>query len=394
MGQISNRFFVTSIKDGTVLTAAMYSDKTLTQAVTTETKASVPDWTVAANQPTVRCVVRTGATVKTPTVWEWYLNDVQITFESKTVGTNSSNFGGIFQWATVTVDGVSCPAVKIRGNIITQVNQDNDVLSCRGTTEYNGANIEYNVSTTIRMTTLNGSGYYGWIEGDSYVTAQSGAAGTATMQAHLATKEGDVQAFKTRWSLEVDTQPAGWPKVVSASNYTAQTTITGSEFVDWAVIKVEFFAADDTDMTDSTRISTAYWDVDDMEDEEEMYICSYVINNVKGGLDVSLRESQTAQMVVWIGKRGDQTQIDARYTSFKCRVLDSEGNTITNFTGSNVTTGSGSLVVTDGYLNITKADGITTPVTAAKAGVITIPATFADTKGGRLTGIVVATSAS
>jgi len=32
MGQVSNRFFVTSIKDGTAITAVIYSNKTLTAA--------------------------------------------------------------------------------------------------------------------------------------------------------------------------------------------------------------------------------------------------------------------------------------------------------------------------------------------------------------------------
>lgn len=388
MGQISNRFFVTSIKDGTVVSAVLYSDKSLTQLVNPNTGESQPSWTVAENQPTVQCVVRAGATTKTPAEWDWYLNDVLIEFSSKTTGQASTNFGGIFEWRTVTVDGVSCPALKIKGNIITVFNRDNDVLSCRGAVEFNGANISYEVSTTIRMSTLSGSGYFGWIDGDSYVTAQSGADGTATMGAHLTTANGDVANFRTRWYLELDVQPSGWPKTVTASNGVATATITGAEITDYVVVRCDFYASSDTGY--ANKLFSAYWDVDDRQDDEQMYIASYVISGVRGGLDVSLRTGQNAQFVAWIGSSSDQTKVDTRYTSFKARLMNSEGITITDLTGSGVITGSGSLVITDGYVNITKASGITTPVTAAKAGVITIPSTYVDTQGGRITGIIVA----
>ncbi len=392
MAQVSNRFFVTSIKDGTAITAVIYSDKTLTQSVTPGTNASDPDWgTDTSAQPTVHCVVRAGATAKTPAQWTWKLNDVAITFPANpTAGTASTNFNGIFQWATVNIGGVACPAIKIVGNIISVTNQDNDVLSCEGSVEYNGAQISYSVATTIRISTLSGSGYFGWIDGDAYVTAQTGQAGTATMNARLKTADGAVHNFKTKWYLEPSANPFA---TVAAVSGVATASITGSQFVDYVVVRCDFFDANDTNY--ENVLYSAFWDVDDMEDEEEMYICSYIVSGVRSGLDVSLRDGQSAQMVVWMGKSGDQTQIDTRYTAFKCRLLDSDGNTITNLTGSGITTGSGSLTVdAQGFVNITKSDGITAPVTAAKAGTITIPATYATAKGGRITGIVVATSPS
>lgn len=390
MGQVSNRFFVTSIKDGTAITAVIYSDKTLTQLVTPGTGVSDPDWeTDTSKQPTVHCVVRAGATVKTPSTWTWKLNDVAITFPANpTIGTASTSHNGIFKWDSVIVGGVACPAIKICGNIITVANQDNDVLTCEGAVEYNGAQISYSVATTIRMSTLSGSGYFGWIDGDAYVEDQTTP---ATLNARLKTADGAVNSFRTKWYLEPSTSAFA---TVSAVSGVATTSITGSQFTDYVVVRCDFFDANDA--TYSKVLYSAYWDVDDMEDEEEMYICSYIVSGVRSGLDVSLRDGQNAQMVVWMGKRGNQTQIDTRYTSFKCRLLDSDGNTITNISGSGITTGysENPVVESDGYIIITKADGITTPVTAAKAGTITIPATFATTKGGRLTGIVVANSAT
>lgn len=395
MGQVSNRFFVTSIKDGTLVTAALYSDTTLAQLITPGTNASSPDWTDPNEQPTVWCVVRAGATTKTPSSFKWYLNGNEILFPANpTTGTASTNFAGIFKWATVIVDGVTCAALKIAGNIITITNQDNDVLTCSGYVEYNGAQIEYTVNTTIRMSTLSGSGYYGWISGDSYVTSQSAS---AVMKARLRTADGTVNNFYTKWyreGIDTSTPFATAQSANGGETGVAQVSILGSQITDYVVMRVDYY--ENSSSTDI--LYSAYWDVDDMEDDEEMYMCSYVVNNVKGGLDVSLREGQSVQMLVWMGKRGDQTNIDARYqvagSTYKCRILDSEGATITNYTDSGVTTGSGSLIVdTNGFLNI-KSSAITIPgVTGTKVGgSIVIPATFADAHGGKLTGIVVVTA--
>jgi len=334
-------------------------------------------------------VVRAGATVKAPTTWTWKLNDVAITFPANpTTGTASTSHNGIFKWDSVNVGGVACPAIKICGNIITVANQDNDVLSCEGAVEYNGAQISYSVATTIRTSTLSGSGYFGWIDGDAYVEDQTTP---ATLTARLKTADGVVTDFRTKWYLEPSTSAFA---TVSAVSGVATTSITGSQFTDYVVVRCDFYGANDSSY--ENVLYSAFWDVDDMEDEEEMYICSYIVSGVRSGLDVSLRDGQSAQMVVWMGKRGDQTAIDTRYTSFKCRLLDSDGNAITeDLSNKGITVGSDVYTPdSNGFYNITKSTGITTPVTAAKAGTITIPATYATTKGGRLTGIVVATSAT
>ena len=402
MGQISNRFFVTSIKDGTLVTAVLYSDKTLEQRITPGTNASIPDWTDSNEQPTVRCVVRAGVTTKQPTSYTWSVNGSPLTFNSST---HKDTTYGIFEETSVSVDGVSCPAVKIKGNLVTAFggnNADNDVLTCEGNIEYNGAQIGYTVNTTIRLSTMSGSGYYGYISGDSYVESQTA---TATMSARLKTADGAISSFKTKWYREGVDDGGGWPKTVVTTNGVATTTIAGSEITDFVVVRCDFYAADDTDF--ENKLYAAYWDVDDREDTEEMYMCSYVVSNVKGGLDVSLREGQSVQMLVWIGKRGDQTNIDARYqvggSTYKCRLLDSEGATITSYTGSGVRAAGGSSDPTPdnlGFIDIKcnivnnlpfTPPGTPTPTTVY-GGSIIIPATFADAHGGKLTGIVVVTA--
>lgn len=404
MGQVSNRFFVTSIKDGTIVTAAIYCDKPLVQLID-EQNVSDPDWTIAANQPTVWCVTRTGATIKTPSSFTWKVNDTAILFPANpTPGVSvSTNFDGAFMYMTKTIDGKNVPCIKIIKNIITWDNADNDILVCEGAMEYNGADIGYSVSTTIRRGELSSSGYFGWIEGDSYVTAQSGASGTAYMYAHLKTAEGTVTSFSTKWFREGVTPSGRWTaegRSANPSSGVATMDILGSEITDYVVVRCDFYD------TTGAKIYSAYWDVDDMEDEEEMYMASYNDNSeVSNGLDVCLRTDQVVTYLAWVGKRGDQTIIDSKYTIFKVKLLDYEGNTITSLTSSGVekknSSGNWTAVVnadvdSSGYITITTSTTKTgyNGGNSFACGMIKIPASFADAHGGRITGIVTAMSAS
>lgn len=404
MGQVSNRFFVTSIKDGTVVTAAIYSDKPLVQLIDKQNVPD-PDWTASANQPTVWCTTRTGSTIKSPTSFTWYVNNQAITFPNNpTPGVSvSTNFDGAFMYMTKTIDGKTLPSIKIIKNIITWDNADNDILVCSGAMEYNGADIGFSVSTTIRRGELGASGYYGWIEGDSYVTAQSGNDGTANMQAHLKTADGTVNSYTTKWFREGVTPSGRWTaegRSATPTGGVASMDILGSEITDYVVVRCDFYD------TQNTKVYSAYWDVDDMEDEEEMYMASYNDgSSVSNGLDVCLRTDQVVSYVAWVGKRGDQTTIDAKYTVFKVKLLDYEGKTITSLTGSGVekknSSGNWVAVVNadvdgSGYITITTTTTMTgyNGGNSFACGMIKIPASFADAHGGRLTGIVTATSAT
>lgn len=387
MGVSSNRFYVTSIKDGTVVNSVLYSTHTLAQMVTAS-GVSIPDWRDTPESPKVYCVTRTGATLKPPTTWTWKLGSTTIIFDDTQSGTISSNCSGAFVQTTESVGGQTFPAIGIIKNISQFSNNDNNVITCSGTIEFEGAPIEFSVSTTLRKSVLTGTEYYGWVDGDAYVTSQTD---TAHMVAHLQDSNGFISDFFTEWNIEGST-PEGWPKTDITS--PGQCYIAGSEFTDFAVIRVDYYE----DSTKAKKLYTAFWNVDDLEDEEQMYICSFDEGGVQSGLDVSLRYSQQAQFVAWMGKNGDQTSVDARYTVFKCKLMDGHGNTILNNsqTGSieGITAGdSASSVVADanGWFDITAR--ITSPVTAT-GGKVIIPASFADAHYCKLTGIISASESA
>ena len=74
MGNISNRFYVTALEDGTTLHGNLVADKSLTQAW--NGTSAVPDWTVVANQPTIYLTLLSGATAVQPSAdsVQWYYN--------------------------------------------------------------------------------------------------------------------------------------------------------------------------------------------------------------------------------------------------------------------------------------------------------------------------------
>lgn len=388
MGVVSNRFFVTAIQDGTIANAVIYSDKTLSQLIGDDGSAT-PDWeNDSTSRPTIYCVTRKGATLTAPADWAWKCNNTAITFTGTPVVDVTISDDGGFMYTEKTISGINFPAIKPIKNIDElPEGSDNNVISCSGHISVGTAAIDFDVSTTMRKTTLSSSGYFAWVEGDSFVTGQNE---TAEMKAYLNNGSNAVTSFSSEWSIEGQQGGAGWPKFPvepTSPNTYASTTIAGSDFTDYAVVRVDFY----NNRSKGTLLATAFWGVDDMEDMEEMYICSYN-TSIRSGLDVSLRESQTAQFVAWMGKRGDELTVDTKYTRFYCKLLNSEGSPITsNFSG--VTTPYGEISPDgEGWFEITTST--TAPVVAANAGKVTVSASFAAANGGRVTGLVKATSAS
>ena len=333
MGSVSGRFYVTSIKDGTVISAVMRSDKTLAQMFSTDSGACNPDWTVAANQPTAFVVCRSGGTLKSPTQGsiKWYYNGVLISFTNNLstnfTYTDGNNTLPLFQQGfdrSVTVDGVTAnmPWLKVLGNLANVGNTDQDVITCDGSVDLSGSAVAFSVSAAVRISKLSGSGYFGWIDGDSMVT--SGASGTpgytAAMTAYLTNGTNAVNDFQTEWWREgVDSSTAFQAKSASHS-----CSINASQITDNVVMRCDFY-----DSSGTEKLYSAYWDVDAAQDEEEMYITHGTSNqnNLPGGATV-----------------------------------DDEG-----------------------YFDITTT--ITTPVSAT-GGQVTITESFSDSNGAAITGVV------
>jgi len=313
---------------------------------------------------------------------EWYFNNELITWDSTTnMCTNNSMMDGtypIFQKTTYTPQGMTqaFPAVKILRNLASEGNVDQDVLTLKGEVEVGGVGLGFSTSMAIRIGEWSGTGYYGWITGDSVVTAPTGTGSTATLVSHLVSSEQTVTGFTTKWYREgIDTTP-----LITGTN-TNTVTLTAAQITDNVIIRADFYNTETDGSGNPKVVYSAYWSIDDLQDDEEMYI-GYGNNN---GNAASLREGQSVTFTMWMGRRYDQNSIDSRYTTFKCKLIDSN-NGLASQTG--VTLDS------DGYEDITQTlsslpNGQTFSP-AIKGGVKAISYDVAHSNGDNVTGIIVA----
>ncbi|MFA6728911.1 MAG: hypothetical protein WCS17_11980 [Prevotella sp.] len=115
---------VRQTKSGDQLSFRFETDKAIWQGYNTETGSVVPDWSVAANQPTITPKAfssRIGADVSKIGNGTWSYNGTIITFDSSTG--ISTNFSGAFKMNFDT------DAITIVNNIASSGNQNNDLLS-------------------------------------------------------------------------------------------------------------------------------------------------------------------------------------------------------------------------------------------------------------------------
>jgi hypothetical protein len=230
---------------------------------------------------------------------------------------------------------------------------------------------------------MSSSGYYGYVEGDSYVNSPNPTdpGYTATMNAKLLIGDQPVQQFKTKWYREgIDSNPFA---SVTATSGTATTTLNASQITDYVVVRVDFF-----DMQNN-KVFTSLWDIDDMQDTEEMFITHGTSNQN----NASLRYGESTTFKIWMGRRTDQFEVDNRYTQFQVKILNSDGQTV-------LCSLSGNTIQIDPqgseYVDITETDveirpaGSDPAVIAEKAGVVTVTYNFAHQLGDTITGIVVA----
>jgi len=115
---------VRQTKSGDQLSFRFETDKALWQGYNSETGAIVPDWTVAANQPTITpkaFSARVGSDVSKIGNGTWSYNGTVITFNPST-GV-STNFNGAFSV------NFSTDALTIVNNMASSTNQNNDLLT-------------------------------------------------------------------------------------------------------------------------------------------------------------------------------------------------------------------------------------------------------------------------
>jgi len=369
MSNISNRFFVTALEDGTTLHGNLSVDGSLSQAY--GNNSAIPSWATdteqtpplaSAEQPTIMLTLLSGVTyIGTDSSSangyisesKWYYNyngtDSEISFSSTLTRYNidgggyvegylsTGTFAGMFMKMTKSLNGVTVPALRIVQNLASSDNVDLDTITFKGKYNSGSGILDFQAQAQVRISSIAGGGYVGTVTFANGISDITQRPQTITMTANLYGATGGSPSFKTAWYLN-GTQ-------VQALSSTNSLSVSDSQIVDNAIVRCDFYV---TENNTDTFVYSEYVSIDDMTDDEFMYIQYDGAN----GNAASLRKGGVANFLVWIGK-ADNSAVLTDWAYFQVKLLNGSGNVI-------MTTGIANIgnPDTDGWRNL-NVDGTT-----------------------------------
>ena len=317
MSQISNRFYVTALEDGTTLHGNLVSDKSLTQAW--NGSAAVPSWENTSDSPTIYLTLLSGATLVVPSTYKWYYNGTQVATDS--TASSDARFLKTTKSVTYGSQTETMPALKIIKNLANTTNVDVDTITFEGEYTINGSGVSFSATAQIRISAITANGNLGVINFHNGISDITQVGQTITLYGVLygGSTGTEVAGYTTKWYLNESSTGT------NGSTYDGHANafrVTESQVVDHATVRCEFYKGSDL-------MYTAYASIDDMQDPEYMYI-QYNGNN---GNAASLRKGDTATFQIWVGTREDPSVLGGastpKYSTIKVKLLNGSGNTIT-----------------------------------------------------------------
>lgn len=318
MGKISSQFVVTSLEDGLTIHGSLTSDRTLTQTVG---NTITPDWTDPTKQPTITLRVLKGNQYVPAQNYKWYINGDEI------VSSDSR-----FVMSTVTIEGVSCPTLKIVQNLGGPGNLDLDLITIGGKIESNGALLDFSAGIQVKISRLTGSGYIPticFVDGKSYIDTKGEY---ICAYALLATENGNVSGYTCKWYLNYDQEVTATSR--NNCSYKSTVTIGGvtypclyiyeGDVEDYTVVRCEY-------IKDNEVVAVETVDVDDQQDPDMMYITYGAQSSAYNGTPASLKTGQSVTFNIWVARNDDPNHeaTMAKYTSYKVKLLNSSAEVIT-----------------------------------------------------------------
>lgn len=333
MSQISNRFFITAIDDGTTLHGNLSSTKSLQQGW--NGSSAVPNWSNSDEQPIIYLTLISGSSYVVPTNdFEWKYNNQVITFGQDGISTNPS---GLFQKTTYPLNplsGINMPALRILGNIANSSNVvDINTITFDGAfAASSNAEIPFSATTQIRITSIVANGYFGVIDFADGISNFTEKGQTITLFGRLygggSQTEISYLQYNIRWYVNETLVTSSATYVDSNGVTHSALTLNESDIVDNAIIRAEFYSGN------NTRFASIA-EVDDLTDPEYLYI-QY---NKANGRSATLRQGEKVDFFFWVARSDNPNIHDSNYNQYKIKLLDSEGKTITDSNIGDETTG-------------------------------------------------------
>lgn len=264
------------LRTGDSIFISLTSDKALYQGIDTTTGTVSPDWSVAANQPTITPNITTArnATVNIVAgtiVWKYI--GTALSFDASGNCT-TTGYESKFQLNTST------GALKIIGNLASLTNDGDDSLEFNCTVRVNG--VEYNVTRDInvRIQKISASSYVGLINTTAGTILNSTLTQTK-LQMQLQYGTTFVQTFYVK--IYKDSE---YLTTVTASNGVAEYTVNSS-IVDGSQLFIAEFLINSTDTNAAARSGIT---IMDNADDYTIHCYTYGSNtSVDDGKNVTVK---------------------------------------------------------------------------------------------------------
>lgn len=204
MNNVSGSFYIDMIIDGDSAQGNIRSTKPLVQMYNPNGGACVPDWTTAANQPTIYPVMRSGNTNEIKQVVtdseKWYYNSVEITFNASGLSSAPAYVAGLFQKTTYNVGSVTMPALKIVGNLANGSNMDADSIRMTGKIEASGHMLDFESEIPIAISEFTDAAYNGFIYVEhGGIIGDVNTSETMTVKLYLGPTEVEQGGYTVQW---------------------------------------------------------------------------------------------------------------------------------------------------------------------------------------------------
>ena len=344
---ISSAFRIIASMDGSTISGSLRVDGyPLIQRYTEGTEKYIPDFASLAesDRPTVYPVLRdqSNAQVLVPNQYVWKYNDVELTFGSNGLSTNSGMAGKFkrIDAYRVNISGqqYSLQALRVMGNLASSTNHDNDSISLDGSIEVSGSSVSFKgISKDVIIQQSTGNQYSAVIVNNNE-SALTNDVSSITEQLQIY-KDGVLLTDRTgityKWYI---IRPTGNRTLGTA----ATQTITRDDIDSYGVVACDISAG-------GSVVATAY---DPVTDYGDPYDVRWDVTGMTGD---RCQPGETPTIKPVPVKRSTQQDNESLVSTWNWAVWDNKGAgfTLSGKTGSTFTAKS----VTTSYNEIISASG-------------------------------------
>lgn len=333
MGVVTGSFRIVAVANGiSVYRSPVTVNGPLLQFIDDKSGAVSPDWSKmdAANQPILYPHILHGSNVVAPSAIKWFYNGKELAFDANGNCTTDV-WKNLFKLVTQTLqDTKTTPALRIIGNLASGNNMDDDLITCTGTVEVNGSQIDFG-EVRFPVTIQNGSTAIPKV----FILADSLEVGGSPNPNAVLTAEVYVNAQKqtsTNYTFKFQKQDnkaeGGWKDIDSDGN---KCTIK-PEMVD-GYVSIKATATD----SQGTIAGSDIVKVVDVSDPYQLQVLGE--DRLKDGATTTL----TAKLV----KVSDGTEVTGKGLQVEWKFYDNQGKAITDTTAMPVVTNSTAVVTYD-----------------------------------------------